>query len=419
MIHCFDLSDGSLSKEIRNHAPKLISNYICSADNGSCYIIHGHFHCMLKLHHPYTAIHAEKYLREVLSSGDFASGGHFTTCASEFLKKKLDCQELYLTHSCTDALEMAALLSSLQPGEEVLIPSFTFVSTANAFELRGASIRFADCMEALPNVSIETLLPQVTSRTRVIVVMHYAGIAVDMDPIIEFCKTRNILLIEDAAHAFASEYKGIPLGCLSDLSAFSFHATKVLTCGEGGCLLVRNPNWVERADSLYEKGTNRKLFQKKNLKRYEWVSPGSSFGMSEFQAAVLWSQLEEIDAILSHRVRLWEEYNKVFSTLHSREFYDLPQVPPFAKINGSHYFITLHEGSRREELIAFLKVHSIETAFHYLSLHRSPYYANKHHQNLKNTDRFEQCLLRFPIHNAVSLDDVARIADLLERFFKK
>ncbi len=374
---------------------------------------------MLTLHHPFHAPHSEKYLNEALKEGDLAAGGRFSKCAEEVLRQRWDCEGLYLTPSCTDALEMAALISQVKPGDEVIMPSYTFVSTANAFELRQASVRFADCMSTLPNVNLETLLQHVSTRTRILVVMHYAGISVDMDPIISFCKSQRILLIEDAAHAFGSQYKGRQVGSLSDLSAFSFHATKLLSCGEGGCLVLRNPDWVDRADSVYEKGTNRKRFQELGLPRYEWVSEGSSFGMSGLQAAVLYSQLEAADVILQNRMKLWHHYEKTFKELKAREFFDMPEVPDYATINGSPYFIILRDAATRDSLIRFLREHAIETAFHYLSLHRSPYYANKHHQQLPNADRFERCLLRFPIHDLVSPADIERIAELLEYFFRR
>lgn len=372
----------------------------------------------LSLHQQYIAKNSPAYVQELLNSGNLKSGGQFTTKVKSWFGDHYSVQKIYLNPSCTSSLEMACLISDLRPGDEIIVPSYTYVSTANAFAGRGYKIKFADCTPQRPNVSLETIVPLVSDRTRVIVVMHYCGIAVDMDPILEYCKKHSILLIEDAAHAMGARYKNQALGTLGDMGTISFHSTKICSCGEGGSLFLNNAALRERAECVFEKGTNKNEFEKKSLDRYEWVTTGSSFAMSEIQAAFLSGQLEAFEYVLNHRKSIWQTYLKSLKQFEKEGYLECPDVPEFAEVNGSHFYIVLEDEKTRIKLIDYLNTHGIGSAFHYLSLHRSPFIGNPEQQSLPNSDKFEKRLLRLPVHMDVDDLFVERIVKLLKGFFR-
>lgn len=377
--------------------------------------------CMQKisLYKPFLAADSIGYVKEVLNSGLLASGGKYSLACKNWFAEFYKSEMVYLTHSCTDALEMSALLCQLKPGDEVILPTYTFVSTANAFALRGCTLKFVDSLSLNPNIGIETILPWVTDKTRVIVVMHYAGIAVDMDPILSFAKQHGIMVIEDAAQAIGAKYNGNYLGTIADLACISFHVTKLISCGEGGCCIVNRAGWNAKAEIIYEKGTNRMAFQRHEVSRYEWLELGSSFGMSELQAAVLFSQLENFSSQISHRQNIWRLYMSLLKELETNEKLYLPYVPDYAEINGTHFYILLNDRETRNHLQSYLSDHGVESSFHYLALHKSPFYLNANQQELPNADRYESCLLRLPIHFEIEEGQVLYICGLIYGFFKK
>jgi dTDP-4-amino-4,6-dideoxygalactose transaminase len=373
----------------------------------------------INLYKPFQSASALTYIKEVLEHGKLESGGKFSISCKNWFLKNYQSDSVYLTSSCTDALEMAALLADLKQDDEVILPSYTFVSTANAFLLRGCKLIFADSLHSSPNIGWETILPLVTVKTKLIVVMHYAGISVDMDPLKTFARDKGILLVEDAAQAIGARYKGKYLGTISDIGAISFHSTKMISCGEGGCCIINNPEIKQRAELVFEKGTNRLAFQRNEVSKYEWVDLGSSYGMSELQAALLFSQLEYLESLRAHHITIWNLYQSLLRELQTHEKLILPEVPDLAEVNGTHFFIVLKSSDVRMQLKNFLNANGVDSSFHYLALHRSPYYGNRNHQNLPNADRFESCLLRLPIHHEVNENNVLQICGLIYAFFQK
>jgi dTDP-4-amino-4,6-dideoxygalactose transaminase len=371
------------------------------------------------LHKPFQSGHSLEYIKDALDSEVLSSGGKYADACRKWFSKNYQANSIFLTSSCTDALEMSALLAGLQPGDEVILPSYTFVSTANAYSLRGCTLKFADSLPLIPNIGIETILPMVTEKTRAIVVMHYAGIAVDMDPIISLAHNNRWFVIEDAAQAIGAKYKNKMLGTIADMACISFHATKIINSGEGGCCIINNPSLDKRAEIVFEKGTNRSAFQRNEVSKYEWLEHGSSFGMSELQAAFLYSQLQEFDEQISHRKKIWDFYVTLLKEFETAGMISLPQVPDFADVNGTHFYVVLNDSEQRTQLKNYLLENNVESASHYLALHRSPFYNNRLNQNLPNADRFESCLLRLPIHEDIDESDVLNICGLIYAFFKK
>ena len=374
---------------------------------------------MIRKHLPRYRPSAEDYVRQALQASNAGSGPIFFNKVKNWFARNYTANRVFLTHSCTGALELAGLLAGLEPGDEVILPSYTFSSTANAFLLRGCRLRFADCLPSRPNTDLEYILPLVNDRTKIIVAMHYAGIAVDMDPILEFAAKHGLLVIEDAAQAVGARYKGRFLGSCSDMGTLSFHDTKMISCGEGGALFLNRPVLETRAEILFEKGTNRISFQRGEVARYEWLDLGSSFGMSDLQAALLYSQLEELDVFLEKRLRWSTVYSEHLGELVEAGMIRLMDVPDYARHNGSEYYITLNEASNRSSLIHYLRDRRIETAAHFLALHNSPYFKNRDRQQLQNALFFESNLLRLPMHAGLTLDEVEYVSEQIRNFFKQ
>lgn len=379
----------------------------------------------IQLHQIYQTGEELNNITEAFQNGRIAGGGSFTIYVEQFLRQRYGFSKIYLTNSCTDALEMCALLLNLSEGDEVIVPSFTFVSTALAFVRERAKIVFADCRSDVPCIDEKSLESLINQNTKAIVVMHYAGIACNMDEIRNICRKYGLVLIEDAAHALGAFYKDSQgnmraLGTLADLSAFSFHQTKIITSGEGGMLCVENDFFQQRAEYLLEKGTNKLDFNRGKINHYEWVDLGSSFVMSEIQAAVLWSQLKHIDQILQHRLKLWHLYEKLLQMIADKGLIKIPKIPDYAQHNGSIFYILLQDRKQRDSLQQFLKNYHIETAFHYFPLHRSKFYLSRHdYKHLPNTDMYADCLLRLPLHMSMNQSDVAYIVQRIEDFFNK
>lgn len=356
------------------------------------------------------------YMYKAVFNGKLSGNGEYTKRCQQFFEEHYGFRKCLLTTSGTDALEMCAMLCDLQRGDEVIIPSYTFVSTALAFLREGAKVVFADSMQRNPNLDAETLESLITPRTRVIVPVHYAGVACDMDAIMSIAKKHNLLVVEDAAQAIDSYYKGKPLGSIGHLSAFSFHETKNITAGgEGGLLVVNDERFVRRAEILWEKGTNRAEFFRGEVNKYGWVDMGSSFLPAEINAAFLWAQLENLDEIQSKRKQLWNRYYELLKPLANKGYFALPDMPEYASNNAHMFYLTFPSLETRTALIKHLKDNDIMAVFHYLSLHSSAYYADKHDgRTLPECDRYADTLVRLPMYYDLSLDDVDHICALIK-----
>ena len=358
-----------------------------------------------------------EYIKQAIQIGQISGNGHFTKKCHQFFEEKFSSKCL-LTTSCTDALEMCSLLLNIEPGDEVIIPSYTFVSTANAFVLRGAKIVFADSQSNHPNMDTDSLEQLITPRTRAIVVVHYAGIACDMDKIMALAKRYNLFVVEDAAQAIDSYYKGKPLGTIGHLAAFSFHETKNVISGEGGLLVINDKQFEKRAEILWEKGTNRTAFFKGEVDKYGWVDVGSSFLPSDLIAAFLFAQLEKLEAIQSRRRLIWEKYSKELRPLQEHGHIELPNIPVHATNNAHMFYIICKDAETRDHLIAHLKTHNILSVFHYLSLHKSPFYTSRHDgRPLPWSDFYSERLLRLPFYFELSTEDQKSIIDTIHQFY--
>lgn len=360
-----------------------------------------------------------EYIRDAVDRGKLTGDGHYTRLCHKYFQDRYGFRKCLLTTSCTDGLEMAALLCRIAPGDEVIMPSYTFVSTANAFILRGAKVVFADSNSAEPNMDVSTLEALITSKTKAIVVVHYAGVAVDMDPVMELARSHNLMVIEDAAQAVESTYKGNQLGGIGHFAAFSFHETKNLISGEGGMLVVNEPAGVERAEVLWEKGTNRAAFFRGEVDKYNWVDIGSSFLPSELTAAFLWAQLEHLQQIQQKRKQIWERYFEVLEPLQQAGKAGLPVVPAYASNNAHMFYLITENLEERQKLIGTLKQKGFHAVFHYQALHDSPFYKEKHDgRPLEQARRFTNCLVRLPLYFELDTDTVAQIAETVLEFYQ-
>jgi dTDP-4-amino-4,6-dideoxygalactose transaminase len=333
------------------------------------------------------------------ASGHLAGDGSFTKKCSAWLEKRIGSQKALLTHSCTAALEMAAILADLGPGDEVIMPSYTFVSTANAFVLRGAKAVFVDIRPDTMNIDETKIEAAITERTKAIVPVHYAGVSCEMDVIMEIARRHDLLVIEDAAQGIMSSYKGRPLGSIGHMGALSFHETKNIISGEGGALLINDPRFVERAEIIREKGTNRSQFFRGQVDKYTWVDVGSSFLPGEITAAFLWAQMEEADTINRRRLDIWDAYHAAFAELEKAEKLRRPTLPDDCTHNAHMYYILLPDLATRTRIIERLKERGIQTVFHYIPLHSSPVgrELGRTAGEMRHTDQAGECLLRLPL----------------------
>ena len=370
---------------------------------------------------PYLTGKEAHYMYRAVYTGKLSGNGVFTKKCQKFFEDKYGLKKAILTTSGTDALEMAAILCDVKPGDEVIVPSYTFVSSALAFVRQGARIVFADSYGDNPNIDADKIEALITDKTKVIVPVHYAGVACDMDKIMDIACRHNLFVVEDAAQAIDSYYKGKPLGGIGHFGCFSFHETKNVTAGgEGGLLCVNDERFVRRAEIIWEKGTNRAEFFRGMVNKYGWVDTGSSFLPSEINAAFLWAQLESLDEIQAKRKRLWVQYYEGLKRLSDKGFFTIPDLPDYATNNAHMFYLVCRSLDERTKLIAFLKEQGIGAVFHYLSLHLSDYY-REHHEGdipeLPNCDRYADCLVRLPLFYELEPDLVGFICEKIEDFY--
>jgi len=367
---------------------------------------------------PFLAGMELEYIKQAVESGKLSGDGLFTKKCHAFFENNYAIKKALMTTSCTDALELAALLCNIKPGDEVIMPSYTFVSTANAFVLRGANIRFVDSLTTHPNMDVNKVEELINKKTKVIVPMHYAGVACEMDKIMALATKYNLYVVEDAAQAIDSFYKEKPLGTIGHFGTFSFHETKNIISGEGGLLAINNDEFVLRAEIIREKGTNRSSFFRGEVDKYGWVDIGSSFLPSEVISAFLYAQLENLNQIQKRRIELWNLYNARLEYLEKEGKLKRPILFDYGSNNAHMFFILLENVEQRDNLIAFLKNKGILAVFHYQSLHRSQYFLNKHDgRELPNSDRYSNTLLRLPLFFELTNDELIKIIDVIEKFF--
>lgn len=374
---------------------------------------------MIPFNKPFLTGKEAHYMYQAVYTGKLSGNGEFTKKSQKFFEEKYGFKKALLTTSCTDALEMCAILCDVQHGDEVIVPSYTFVSSALAFVRQGAKIIFADSMASNPNIDAEKLEALITPKTKVIVPVHYAGVACDMDRIMEIANKHNILVVEDAAQAIDSYYKGRPLGSIGHMSAFSFHETKNIIAGEGGLLAINDERFVRRAEIIWEKGTNRSEFFRGEVNKYGWVDTGSSFLPSEVIAAFLWAQLENMELIQSRRKAIWEQYHEGLRKLEEKGLIRLPEIPAYATNNAHMFYLICSSLEERTALIKHLKDNGILAVFHYLSLHLSDYYTKNNHNipNLPECDRYADCLVRLPMYYELADEKIKEICELLNQYF--
>ncbi|WNM20405.1 dTDP-4-amino-4,6-dideoxygalactose transaminase [Flavobacterium capsici] len=373
---------------------------------------------MIPFNKPYLTGNETKYIEEAVQSGKISGNGIFTKKCQDFFEAKYGFKKALLATSCTDALEMCAILANIGIDDEVIVPSYTFVSSALAFVRQGAKIVFVDSQRNNPNIDTSILEELITPKTKAIVVVHYAGVACDMDEIMELANKHNLYVIEDAAQAIDSFYisktgEKKALGSIGHLAAFSFHETKNIISGEGGMLVVNDENLISRAEIIWEKGTNRASFFRGEVNKYGWVDTGSSFLPSEIISAFLWAQLENLEKIQTKRKLIWETYHKHLSEKTNPNF-SLPELPDYATNNAHMFYLVFNSLESRTAVISKLKEHNILSVFHYLSLHKSEFYHDKHDGRiLNNSDRFTDCLLRLPLYYELEPEQVQLITSLI------
>ena len=374
---------------------------------------------MIPFNRPYCSGRELKYIEKVCHSDTMSGNGEFTKKCQTFFEQKYGFKKCLLTTSGTDALEMCAMLCELKPGDEVIVPSYTFVSTALAFLREGAKVVFADSSSKSPNMEAEQIEPLITPKTKVIAVVHYAGVACDMDAIMALAEKYHLFVVEDAAHSIDSFYKGKPLGSIGHLAAFSFHETKNISSGEGGMLVVNDERFIRRSEIIWEKGTNRAEFYRGMVNKYGWCDMGSSFLPSEFNAAYLWAQLEQLDDIQGKRKHIWNRYYEGLKDLQ-RSSVKLPYIPEYATNNAHMFYLICPSYTYRTELMKYLKEHDMQTVFHYLPLHSSKYYREKHgERQLPYCDEYADCLVRLPLYYELEDIEIDHIIKYINIFVKK
>ncbi|MGB8359240.1 MAG: dTDP-4-amino-4,6-dideoxygalactose transaminase [Bacteroidales bacterium] len=360
-----------------------------------------------------------EYIIDAVKSGKISGNGIYTQKCQAFFENKYGFGKCLLTTSCTDALEMCAMLADLKPGDEVIVPSFAYVSTALAFVRQGAKIVFADSRKDHPGIDEDRIEPLISPATKAIVPLHYAGVSCDMDKIMALSEKYNLIVIEDAAQAIDSYYKSRPLGSIGHLATFSFHETKNINSGEGGLLVINDDRYINRSKIIWEKGTNRAAFLKGEIDKYEWVDIGSSFLPSEITSAYLWAQLENVDQIQEKRKHIWNLYNTELSGWAEKNIIKLPEIPSYATNNGHMFYLVCKDYDQRLYLMEELKKNNILAVFHYQSLHKSKYYKEKHDgRPLPLSDHYSECLLRLPLYFELEDSDVKRICSVLKSAFR-
>lgn len=401
---------------------------------------------MIPFNKPFLTGKEAHYMYQAVYSGKLSGNGVYTKKCQKFFEEHYGFRKALMTTSCTDALEMAAILCDIKPGDEVIAPSYTFVSTVLAFVRQGARIVFCDSCRDNPNIDPDRIEALITPRTKVIVPVHYAGVACDMDRIMDIASRHNLLVVEDAAQAIDSYYKGRALGSIGHLGCFSFHETKNIIAGEGGLLTINDDRFIRRSEIIWEKGTNRSEFFRGEVNKYGWVDTGSSFLPSELVSAFLWAQVENMDMIQTRRKEIWEQYHQGLKPLAEKGYIQLPDIPEYATNNAHMFYIVCRSLEERTRLIKHLKDNEILSVFHYLSLHKSGFYSShadvrpekwqkqetirmKNFDgsvtdetqvvglDLPNCDRFADCLLRLPMYFELSDENGSLIIDRINMFF--
>tara|TARA_B100000427_G_scaffold327155_1_gene337289 strand:+ start:14080 stop:15216 length:1137 start_codon:yes stop_codon:yes gene_type:complete len=375
----------------------------------------------IKFNEPTSTGDEMSFLNDVISQNKLSGDGPYGKKCEEWFEKKLKCNRALLTPNCTQALEMAALLIGIKEGDEIIMPSYTFVSTANAFVLRGAKIVFVDIRKDTMNIDEKLIEKAITERTKAIVPVHYGGVGCEMDKIMNIASKNNLFVIEDAAQGMMSQYKNRALGSIGHIGTFSFHETKNYTSGgEGGLLIINDQNFVERAEIIREKGTNRKEFFRGMIDKYSWVDVGSSYLLTEIQAAYLWSQIQKAESINNFRKKIWKIYYDELLPLKEKGFVEFHEIPDHCEHNAHMFFIKLNSLKQRTELINFLKEQNIDSAFHYIPLHSSAFgkksgiFAGEDNYTTKESER----LLRLPIWFGIKESMLKRVISSINIFFK-
>lgn len=374
---------------------------------------------MIPFNKPYLTGKEMHYMYDAVYTGKLSGNGKYTKKCQQYFQDKYNIKKCLLTTSCTDALEMSAILANIKEGDEVIMPSYTFVSTANAFVLRGATIKFADSRKDHPGIDEGSIESLVNDKTKAIVPVHYAGVACDMEKIMSIAEKYNLLVIEDAAHAIDSYYTFSDgtkkaLGSIGHLGTFSFHETKNIISGEGGLLAINDDRFVQRAEIIWEKGTNRSAFFRGEVDKYGWVDVGSSYLPSETIAAFLWAQLENLEDIQNKRKHIWNRYYNGLKNWADKNNVQLPYIPSNATNNAHMFYMVCNSLEQRTKIIDKLKVNNILAVFHYLSLHKSPFYKEKHDGRcLVETDKFSDSLLRLPLYYELDDNQIDIIIDFI------
>lgn len=371
---------------------------------------------------PFLTGEETNYIEKAVQTGKISGNGEFTKKCHQFFRELYRFQKCLLTNSCTDALEMTAILANIGDGDEVIMPSYTFVSTANAFVLHGAKIRFIDSREDHPGMDEDKIEEVINERTKAIVVVHYAGVACNMEKIMQIAEKHDLLVIEDAAQAIESYFTFSdgtkkPLGYIGHLGCFSFHETKNIISGEGGLLTINVEQFIERSEIIWEKGTNRSAFFRGEVDKYGWVDVGSSFLPSELTAAFLYAQLENLEEIQNKRIEIWTRYHQGLKKTCNRLNIQQPMIPAYATNNAHMYYLVCKDGKQRDALIGYLKEHNIHSVFHYLSLHKSKFYKDKHDgRAIPRADRYTACLVRLPFYYELQKDEQEYIIEKINEF---
>ena len=367
---------------------------------------------------PYIGKESE-YVLDAVNKGHISGDGDYTMKCAKKLEELSGTKRALLTTSCTHATEMAALLSDIKPGDEVIMPSYTFVSTADAFVLRGATPVFVDIRPDTMNIDETLIEDAITSKTKAIVPVHYAGVGCEMDTIMDIARRHNLTVIEDAAQAIASTYKGKSLGTFGDFGCYSFHETKNISMGEGGALLIQNEDLIEPAEIIREKGTNRAKFFRGQIDKYTWVNYGSSYLPSDMNAAYLWAQLENIDIIQKKRLSVWNRYKEGLSELEKKEYIEFGVIPDECTNNAHMFYIKVSDLETRTDLISYLKEKGIMAVFHYVPLHSAP--AGRKFGRFNGEDRYttkeSERLMRLPLFYSITEEEVEYIIDTLKAYF--
>jgi dTDP-4-amino-4,6-dideoxygalactose transaminase len=375
---------------------------------------------MIPFNKPYFGKLEHQFMLEAIENGHVSGNGLLTKKCHSFFEDLWGFKKCLLTTSCTDALEMCALLLKIELGDEIIVPAYTFVSSALAFAREGAKIVFADSRKDHPGVDVTQIEQAITSRTKAIVVVHYAGVACDMDPIMALAEKHGLKVVEDAAQAINSSYKGRALGSIGHLGCFSFHETKNIHCGEGGMLAINAPEFLERSEILWEKGTNRAQFFRGEANKYGWVDTGSSFLASDLNAACLYGQLQALDFIQTERLKLWNQYHTKLSKPDFNQSIHLPVIPSYATNNAHNFHLVTRDESIRDRIIQMLKEGGYHATFHYLALNHSEYYLRSNpYVSMKEAERYEVCLVRLPFYIGITDRHTSEITEIIKTALHK